>query len=76
MAATTKPAWPTAVAADRHAGTVTRGEQLIVTFDVDITPLDAWDEDAEFVIRVNGRAVRRMRAFQARRMGLLREGRD
>lgn len=70
----TKTAWPgrsVTVDTDRHAGTVTRGERRIVTFDVDITPLTTWDEGAEFVIRVNGRTLRRMTAAQARWLGVL-----
>jgi hypothetical protein len=50
-------------------------ETRTIVFDVDVTPVtpSGISQDDEFVIKVNGRVVKRMLAWQAKRMGLIAE---
>jgi hypothetical protein len=59
-------------ARDNHAGTVTQDTQRIIRFEVDIPAREMPDaEESEYVILVNGHVVKRMHAWQARRLGLV-----
>lgn len=46
-----------------------RREKLVVELDLNIGPQNI-DEDAEVRLLVNGRVVKRMNAWQARRLGI------
>ena len=58
---------------DTHIGTVRGRSVTQYSFDVSIDPLDSYDDVAnEYLITVNGRVVKRMNEYQAKRMGLIR----
>jgi len=57
----------------RKVGDAYRREERLVVFDVSITDTERLDEMATYVIRVNGRTVKTMKAWQAKRMGITRE---
>lgn len=62
-----------AVASDRNIGSVTGRSVTQYSFDVAIEPMDNYDAVAnEYLITVNGRVVKRMNEYQAKRMGLIR----
>ena len=58
---------------DNHIGSV-RGRNINqYSFDVSIDPISEFDDTAtEYLITVNGRIVKRMNEYQAKRMGLIR----
>jgi hypothetical protein len=55
------------------AGIVQRAETRVIRFDVTIDMLDGYEADgqAEYVITINGRVVKRMDLFAAQRFGLV-----
>lgn len=57
---------------DSSVGTVNGQTFTQYVYDVNINPLTEYDAIAdEYIIRVNGRVIRRMSKYQAQRMGLI-----
>lgn len=57
---------------DSSVGTVHGQTFTQYVYDVNITPLTGYDVIAdEYIIRVNGRVIRRMSKYQAQRIGLV-----
>lgn len=56
----------------RNVGAVNQRTKKVIVLDVVIGDADN-DETAEYVITVNGRPLKRMTHFQAKRMGLTAE---
>lgn len=69
-----KRQYPTAVASPRSVGDVRTSTRTVKSFDVSVTP-DTYDDVLadEYVLTVNGRVVKRMNRFQAKRLGLVVE---
>lgn len=45
-------------------------ERRVVEYDLFIAPQVQQDEDAEILIKINGRMMKRMSVWQARRLGI------
>lgn len=51
-------------------------ESRTVVWDIEVAPIDEHDDfDVEYVIKVNGRPIKRMNGFAARRQGLISNNR-
>ena len=69
----TSSPYKTETMVDTSAGTVRRTQKRIVVIEVTVDPVDGYDDDteADYLITVNGRTVKRMTYYQAQRMGIV-----
>jgi hypothetical protein len=45
---------------------------MVVAIDISVDPMEVhYSDDADYVIKVNGRVIKRMNAFQAIRLGIV-----
>lgn len=65
--------YATEVDSVQRVGDVTFKEVKQYTFDVSVSAIDEVSNfgDAEFIVRLNGRPIKRMNEYQARRLGLI-----
>ena len=54
-----------------NIGTVRQSSKRIIGIEVEASILDEYDDEAEYHLIVNGRVVKRLKAWQAVRLGIV-----